>query len=142
MKPSGLLLIAALVLAAPAPRFDAWRIIGPGGGGALFFPTVSPHDPRTVLVACDMTGSYITHDAGASWRMFNLGEKVHFFVFDPIDPNVIYARAGGLFRSTDDGSSWQMILPRPDTIRAVRMGDDHAEASLEFSGEPRGDITA
>jgi photosystem II stability/assembly factor-like uncharacterized protein len=131
-----------LVLAAPAPRHDAWRIIGPGGGGALFIPTVSPHDPRTVLVACDMTGSYITHDAGASWRMFNLRDRVHFFAFDPIDPHVIYAKAGGLFRSTDDGGSWRMLLPRPDTIRAVRMGDDHAQASLESSAEPRGDITA
>jgi photosystem II stability/assembly factor-like uncharacterized protein len=133
---------AYLALAAPASRQDAWRVIGPGGGGALFIPTVSPHDPRTVLVGCDMTGSYITHDGGRSWRMFNLREKVHFFAFDPVDPHVIYARAGGLFRSTDDGGSWRRLLPRPENIRAVRMGDDHAEASLEFSGEPGGDITA
>ncbi len=48
-----------------------WSVIGPGGGGALFLPTVSPHDPRTVLARCDMTGAYITNDAGGSWRMFN-----------------------------------------------------------------------
>src|SRR5471032_2971426 len=141
-RPTPLLLVAVFALAAPAPRFDAWRIIGPGGGGALFIPTVSPHDPRTVLVACDMTGSYITHDAGASWRMFNLGDKVQFFAFDPIDPHVIYAKAGGLFRSADDGGAWRMLLPRPDTVRGVRLGDDHAEGSLEYAGEPRGDITA
>jgi len=142
MKRSALFFAACFALAAPAPRFDAWRIIGPGGGGALFVPTVSPHDPRTVLVACDMTGAYITHDAGASWRMFNLREKVHFFAFDPTDRHVIYAKAGGLFRSSDDGRSWRLVLPRPENIRSVRLGDDHAEASLEVSAEPSGEIVA
>lgn len=142
MTRAAIFLAACLALAAPSPRFDGWRIIGPGGGGALFVPTISPHDPRTVLVACDMTGVYVTHDAGASWRMFNLREKVRFFVFDPTDPHVIYAKAGGLFRSADDGGTWRLVLPRPETIRGVRLGDDHAEASLDVSAEPRGEITA
>src|SRR6266480_4595355 len=68
-----------------------FTVIGPGGGGAMFHPTISPHDPNTVLVACDMTGAYITHDAGKSWRMFNLRGVVRFFVFDPLDQKVIYA---------------------------------------------------
>src|SRR3954469_8219546 len=37
-----------------------FKVVGPGGGGAMFHPTVSPHDPNTVLIACDMTGAYIT----------------------------------------------------------------------------------
>ena len=52
----------------------------------MFNPTVSPHDKNTVLVSCDMTGAYITHDGGQSWRMFNLRGRVRFFAFDPIDP--------------------------------------------------------
>ena len=60
------------------------RVIGPGGGGSMFNPTVSPHDKNTVLVSCDMTGAYITHDGGQSWRMFNLRGTVRFFAFDPI----------------------------------------------------------
>src|SRR6266404_3114874 len=76
---------------APSPaslspqRFDAWQILGPGGGGAQFYPAVSPHNPDVVLVACDMTGAYISEDAGNSWRMFNLRVPVTFFAFDPID---------------------------------------------------------
>ena len=142
MRHFGLLLGACLALAAPAPRFDAWRVIGPGGGGAIFNPSVSPHDPRTVLVACDMSGSYISHDAGASWRMFNLRERVRFFVFDPIDPHVIYAKAGSLFRSSDDGATWRAVWPRPGNIRNIWLGDDHAEATLDTAVEPRGEITA
>ena len=69
-----------------APRHDAWRILGPGGGGAQFYPAVSPHDPNLVLVACDMTGAYISEDGGKSWRMFELRHPVGFFAFDPAGP--------------------------------------------------------
>jgi hypothetical protein len=44
----------------PKGRLDTWEFVGPGGGGAMFSPTVSPHDPGVALVSCDMTGSYIT----------------------------------------------------------------------------------
>jgi photosystem II stability/assembly factor-like uncharacterized protein len=47
---------------------NKWRVIGPGGGGAQFIPTISPHDPNTMLIACDMTAAYITHNGGESWR--------------------------------------------------------------------------
>ena len=62
-------------------RNDEWGYVGYGGGGAMFHPQVSPHDPKTVLVACDMTGSYITSNGGDSWRMFNLKAPVDYFVY-------------------------------------------------------------
>ena len=62
--------------ATAGPRLDRWEIIGPGGGGTMTHPTISPHDPNVVLVGCDMTGAYITYDGGESWRMFNLGTVV------------------------------------------------------------------
>src|ERR1035438_3052914 len=83
MRRLSLAIAAALACAAPPPGAPGWRILGPGGGGSLFHPTVSPHDSRTALVACDMTGSYLTHDGGATWRIFNLGETVQSFLFDP-----------------------------------------------------------
>src|SRR5438132_4415169 len=106
---------AALALTASATRADSWRIIGPGGGGALFHPTVSPHDPRTALVASDMTGNYITTDAGGNWRHFNLGGPVQSFVLDPIDPPVLYATAGALCRSSHGATTWFRLIPRAVT---------------------------
>ena len=41
-------------------RNDAWLLTGFGGGGAMFWPAISPHDPDYAFVACDMTGSYVT----------------------------------------------------------------------------------
>jgi len=85
----------------------------------MFNPTISPHDPKTVLISCDMTGSYITHDAGQSWRMFNLRGVVRFFVFDPINPKIIYAQATGLWRSADGGETWNLLYPEPSTVKEV-----------------------
>jgi photosystem II stability/assembly factor-like uncharacterized protein len=140
VKRLALLLTAALALTASAPREDRWRIIGPGGGGALFHPTVSPHDARTALVSCDMTGNYITTDAGNRWRSFNLDGPVQFFLFDPIDPRVIYAKAGALFRSSDGGTTWVRFVPR--TVAEIRMGDDHASPTYHVASGPRGDVDA
>src|SRR3954464_6897686 len=106
---------------ATAQRPGGFTVVGPGGGGAMFHPLVSPHDPSTALVACDMTGSYISHDGGQSWRMFNLRGVVHFFVFDPSLPHVIYADNDNLWRSRDDGETWTMIWPRPSSIQAISM---------------------
>jgi photosystem II stability/assembly factor-like uncharacterized protein len=108
----------------PAPRYDRWQVIGPGGGGGMFLPTISPHDARCVLEYCDMTGAYISHDGGDSWRMFNLGGSVSFFLFDSVDPKVIYVKTSGgvrqmandrsessssLFRSVDAGQTWSLV---------------------------------
>jgi photosystem II stability/assembly factor-like uncharacterized protein len=71
-----------------------------------------------------MTGAYISHDGGDSWRMFNLGGVVRFFLFDPVDPKVIYVKTAGtaaqmdndrpsssaaLFRSEDTGKTWSLM---------------------------------
>jgi len=140
VKQLTLVLASAVALTASAPREGGWRVIGPGGGGALFHPTVSPHDPGTVLVACDMTGNYITTDAGSRWRGFNLGGPVELFLFDPVDPLVIYAKAGALFRSADGGTTWARLFP--STVAKITMGDDHASQTLHRASGPRGDIGA
>jgi hypothetical protein len=98
------ILFLLLINAAFAVRPGDFKVLGPGGGGAMFNPTISPHDQNTVLISCDMTGAYITHDGGQSWRMFNLRGVVRFFVFDPLDAKVMYAQATGLWRSTPTSS--------------------------------------
>lgn len=137
---AGLLMPALL---AAGPRLDKWQVTGPGGGGAQFIPTVSPHDSSRVLVRCDMTGSYITHDAGLSWRMFNLRTVTNFFVFDPLDAKVIYAGGLGLWRSVNSGATWSLVYPHPDSVAGVRIAGDHGEESIVLNGPPSpGSMTA
>jgi hypothetical protein len=115
------ILVVVGLSSAFADRPGGFRIIGPGGGGAMFNPTISPHDINTVLISCDMTGSYVTHDGGRSWRMFNLRGVVDFFVFDPLDAKTMYAHATGLWRSTDGGENWNLVYPSPSAVKGVKM---------------------
>lgn len=108
-------------------RNDAWNYIGIGGGGAMFYPAISPHDPAVAFVACDMGGGYVTYNGGQSWRMFNLIGQIHFYVFDPLDTNTIYANATGLFKSVDKGKTWRLIYPVDDEITGVIAKGDHGE---------------
>jgi hypothetical protein len=124
-----------------APRLDAWRILGPGGGGAQFYPAVSPHDPNLVLVACDMTGAYISEDGGKSWRLFDLRSPVTFFAFDPLDPDVIYAGADALWRSADRSRTWDMVYPSALDVR-LSMPDDHATPEYLTHSGPAGRVLA
>lgn len=127
---------------ASAARLDDWIVLGPGGGGAQFMPTASPHDSNRLLVSCDMTGSYVSHDAGESWRMFNLRGRARFFLFDPNEPDVIYVQTIGLWRSDDAGRSWNLVYPRPDQVRDVRMANDHASERIMTDSGPAPLVTA
>ena len=124
------LLLAALLLGAsigPAPRFDQWKIIGPGGGGTMIRPTISPHDPNVVLEGCDMTGMYLTLDGARSWRMFNLRNVLSGVAYDPKDPKVIYVTNDALWRSTDSGRTWALVFPDPARNTVEHMRGDHAD---------------
>lgn len=134
-------LVAVFFLVAMLPAQQP-RIVGPGGGGAMFHVTINPNNPQEVLLSCDMTGGYISHDGGHHWRMFSLRAGIQFFAFDPVHPRTIYAETDVLWRSTDDGTSWRVLWPRPSTIRAIRMDSDHADESVEAEPNPIGEITA
>jgi hypothetical protein len=121
-----------------APRLDAWRIVGPGGGGAQFYPAVSAHDKDLVLVACDMTGAYISENGGESWRLFDLRSPARFFAFDPHNSEVIYAGADVLWRSADRGRTWNLVYPPPDSVERLIMPDDHASPKVLTTQGPSG----
>ena len=127
---------------AQTTRPGGFTVLGPGGGGAMFHPTISPHDPNTILVACDMTGAYITHDGGKTWRMFNLRGVMQFFAFDPKDSKVIYAGDKALWRSSDSGATWKLVYPTPSTIKQIRMNPDHADETIVADPDPVGRISA
>jgi photosystem II stability/assembly factor-like uncharacterized protein len=146
LRNSYVILFAAFLLVSSldafAQRPGGFRVLGPGGGGAMFHPLISPHNTNTVLIACDMTGSYITHDAGKTWRMFNLRGVPDFFVFDPKDPKTMYVHATGLWRSTDAGEHWNLVYPNPASVKGVKMNSDHSDEIILADPDPLGTIAA
>src|SRR4051812_17540225 len=134
--PRCLLLLLLLSQAGDLKCHRHWVVVGPGGGGAQYIPTISPHNARRVMVACDMTGAYITHDAGRSWRMFNLRGRVSFFTYDPQAPDTIYANALGLWRSDDAGKSWNLVYPDPGKVKGLTLAGDHSEVTVNMDTGP------
>ena len=108
-----------------------WVSIGPGGGGHVYVPTISPHDSDHIFVSCDMTSSFVTENGGESWRMFNLRGVVEFYVFDPKDENVVYAQSSSLYRSIDRGKTWRLLYPQASAIKGIVGRKDHADEFIE-----------
>ena len=109
-----------------------WKVIGPGGGGGVLKPTISPFDENFVITHCDMTAAYVTLDGGKNWEMNNLWNVPDDFEFDPDDPNTVYVATRGfsysedrgsglsmLYRSTDKGKRWEIVFP---DVKKARKG--------------------
>lgn len=134
---AAVLLLAASIIAQTGPaapfaarRHDGWKVIGIGGGGAQFNPTICPVNPQTVFVNTDMTGAFVSHDGGESWRLFNIRGVVRFFVCDPHDAGVVYAQTSGLFRSNDGGSTWSLIYPDPTNVKLIASVGDEGDTDI------------
>jgi photosystem II stability/assembly factor-like uncharacterized protein len=104
--------------------------VGLGGGGAMYSPAISPHDPRLLFVACDMGGLYRSHSsaptpAGASWELVDTREVEMSHTIDrstppnrwlpptrlafhPTQAHTVFAtsRVRGLRVSMDHGRRW------------------------------------
>ena len=106
------------------PQRPEW---GAGFGGQAFH-TILPHptDPQSVTVAISTGGVYQTTDGGRSWAPRNQGIRAEFLPegqqypefgqcvhkVDPApgDPERLYLQNhGGVYRSDDDGGTWQSI---------------------------------
>lgn len=107
--------MAGLLATAAFGQDKRFESMGIGGGGGMFSPIGSPHDPKLVFVSCDMGGFYVSEDGGKSWWMTDAyqmgGSTTCRPAFHPTDPNVVYMPYGrGQFRmSADRGKHWTML---------------------------------
>lgn len=99
-------------------------VLSVGGGGMLFNPQISPHDPNLFTVLADMGGMYISYDSGETWERRYLKSVVNTSCFDPNREGVIYAGGAGLYRSTDNGKSFQIIFPNEDDILEMHINGE------------------
>ena len=114
--------------ADPSPSLKA-TTIGIGGGGMLLAPSISPFDENTMTVIPDMGGIYVSHNAGVDWSRKNLQGLVQKACFDPNREGVVYAGGTGLYRSTDNGDTFELIFPKEEEIIERRNSD---EVSLQY----------
>ena len=117
---------------------SVWVPRSPGGGGALYSPTISPHQPGEAFVSCDMGGLYRTGDLGAAWSLVDFrqirgsgqGCQVQF----TSDPSILYAidYSNDLAvpaKSTDGGTTWAPLAADPTDGGVYMIAADPARTN-------------
>ena len=104
----------------------------------------SPNDPEFIVCGTRPAEIFITEDNGETWRRSNLNastecwfintSRVTSIHFDPKDCDIIWitVEIDGIFKSTDRGRTWEMI------IRGLHDNDTH---DLVFRDRPDGSRT-
>lgn len=118
-------------------QISQWTSKGIGGGGALFSPSLSAHDPNVIYMACDMSELFKTTDLGNSWNEVdyfemqgNNGSKVQY----TNDPDIMYCINNELdlltpYKTTNSGASWNPLGSDPTFGEAYSLNSDHTNSS-------------
>jgi hypothetical protein len=95
--------------------------IGPGGGGTMFAPQVSPHDSTLIFVACDMTGLYRSTDRGRTWLM--------------CDTRQVQSTAAPGTTGTPESPYGFAVAFHPDPMKSLRVLASHTRTGLMLSDQ-------
>ncbi len=102
------------------PTDDTITRIGIGGGGAFFNPMIDPTNENVIYVTSDMGALYYSHNNGSSWGRT---EARGVFTQTHIAKNgVVFAGGFGLYTSTNQGKTLQMIYPQNVKHSVSRCG--------------------
>ncbi len=110
-----------------------WQSHGVGGGGAMYSPAVSPHNPDELWISCDMSPMHRSNDFGDSYSTIpfqNLtGNRNSLIQFssDPLKIYSLHLSTTGtytLVMSSDGGSNWNVIPNSPAVFSAYRLYAD------------------
>ncbi len=138
------------VLSFPlAPAFSSstqeseWTTCDIGGGGALVFASINPHNPQEVIVGTDMSAVFRTTDFGASWHTVPFTTISGTYEADwcfTSDPQIIYAidwydvwwLEQKAVRSDDGGASFSPLpvnphVPSYEYTTRLLVDPDHTE---------------
>lgn len=104
-------------------QISNWESRGIGGGGALYYPRVNPHNTDELYIACDMGDLFHSLDQGLSWKIVdfrNLKTGRMANIQFTSNPDVLYTRDFNFdayiwfpVKSTDGGISWNPLPNDP-----------------------------
>jgi hypothetical protein len=102
-------------------QISVWQPKGPGGGGALFSPSFSPHNTNDIYTSCDMSELFHSTDLGANWQLTDFKQLiggVNSLVQFTDNPSILYCinYANDLMtpvKSTDAGLTWNNLASDP-----------------------------
>ncbi len=125
-------------------QIDSWHSRGIGGGGALFYPQVNPHNTNELYIACDMALLFHSTNKGESWEIVhfrNLKTSSSTIIQYTSDPNIMYVKQFEFesyswfpVKSTDGGKTFNKLPTMPTTDRVYFVyADNKSTDRLIFS---------
>jgi len=100
----------------------------PGGGNAL-----QRYDHRTRQIRLITVWPEVYYGYGAEAHKYRFA-WTYPIVFSPHDPNVLYVAGNHIFRTTDEGQSWQIISPDLSRADPDTLGPSGGPLTLDTSG--------
>ncbi|MFV0401729.1 MAG: InlB B-repeat-containing protein [Oscillospiraceae bacterium] len=97
------------------------KVMGAGGGGALFNPLINPLNDNNILIGTDMSGTFVSRDGGDTFIQKNLLGSAKYS-FNPHDHNIVYAYNSYIYVSYDGGENFSHFYPKPENVKAVQSG--------------------
>ncbi len=116
MKKLIVLLALASCLASASQAADKWTVMGLGGAGGMYTPTLSPFDAKMMFISCDMSGSYRSVDGGRTWELIHYKQLRSSRECRPafLDKDTALWVNGELLRiSRDRGATWTPVANCP-----------------------------
>jgi len=100
-----------------------WIRRPPAAHGMMIYDFIQHPDSPACIYACTAGGLYLTRNESRSWQRLQLADTAHplsirCLSFDPWKTQTLYAGTAGhgIFRSTDNGSTWAPANGSPDSI--------------------------
>ncbi|MCL2646457.1 MAG: hypothetical protein FWD61_05555 [Phycisphaerales bacterium] len=136
------LLVVVCFVSVACGQTTTWQPVGLCGGGGMFNPVISPADPKTAMIHCDMSDVFLTHDNGQSWEMVHTAQLRSNTrcrgAFHPTDVNIIISPGGSstLKITHDGGKTWQELAKFNEAlVGRVVMNPDNPEQMLVGVGK-------
>ena len=113
------LLLPSMTANTAASGDTAMYSVGPGGGGAVIYPTINPQDGSNITLSCDMGSTYTSINGGASFKSHQFWD-ITKYDYNPHDPNIIYAyHRQQVYISRDKGQTFDYFAPKADAIEKI-----------------------
>ncbi|MBT3381018.1 MAG: hypothetical protein HN742_29140 [Lentisphaerae bacterium] len=120
--------VVALGLTGPTAALEyTWEQIGPGGGGVTQIQDISAVDPAVMFMTNDMGYAMRTQDGGRTWHAVEHPGIAQTWgpgwgFLHPCSAGLAFhGRHRGLYRSHDDGGTWEQVTGPWDDVVETGM---------------------